>query len=76
VCASQFIETADRNAVEPYAPTLILNVRAYVESLQQTEYLVPSVEVLVVLCQTQAHHFKPHFQVRAAHPPTSHRPKV
>lgn len=60
----QFIEMADRKAVEPYAPALILNVRTYVESLQQVQYLVPSVEVLVVLCQTQTHHFAPHFQVR------------
>jgi hypothetical protein len=59
----QFIETAERKAVEPYAPMLIHSVRTFVESLQQPELLLPSVEVLVVLCQTQGQHFTPHFQV-------------
>jgi hypothetical protein len=64
----QFIETAERKAVEPYAPMLIHSVRTFVESLQQPEFLLPSVEVLVVLCQTQAQQFTPHFQVRASRP--------
>jgi len=49
--------------VEPYAPSLIHNLRIAVENLQQPDLLLPSVEVLVVLSRTQGRHFEPHFQV-------------
>lgn len=61
---TKFLEVADQKAVEPISPILILNIRTFVESLQQPDFLLPSVELLVVLCQTQAPCFQPHFPVR------------
>ena len=59
----QFLELAESFTLEPFVPMLILNMQTFLENVQQHEYLIPTVEIIVFLSGNYSHLVQIHFQV-------------